>query len=48
VPIALKSGSLKLLEHSVPVQACNGINKKHSGFIEYPRLLGCEAEEETS
>jgi hypothetical protein len=25
VPIVLKSGSLKLLEHSGPVQACNGI-----------------------
>jgi hypothetical protein len=25
VPIALKSGSLKLLELSEPVQACNGI-----------------------
>ena len=25
VPIVLKSGSLNLLEHSGPVQACNGI-----------------------
>ena len=25
MPIVLKSGSLKLLEHSGPVQACNGI-----------------------
>jgi len=25
VPIVLKSGSLKLLEPSGPVQACNGI-----------------------
>ena len=25
VPTVLKSGSLKLLEHSGPVQACNGI-----------------------
>jgi hypothetical protein len=25
VPIILKSGSLNLLEHSGPVQACNGV-----------------------
>jgi len=29
VPIVLKSGSLNLVEHSGPVQACNGIDLTH-------------------
>ena len=30
MPIVLKSGSLNLLEHSGPVQACNGISLPYS------------------
>jgi len=37
VPIVLKSGSLKLLELSGPVQACNGITLR---FYSYYILIG--------
>jgi len=33
VPIVLKSGSLNLLEHSGPVQACNGIALLIQSFV---------------
>ena len=38
VPTAMKSGSLSLLEPSVPVQACNGIASPHISLAAQPLL----------
>jgi len=45
VPIVLKSGSLKLLEPSGPVQACNGIaltflNEDYNVRVNSEELIG--------
>jgi hypothetical protein len=46
MPIVLKSGSLKLLESSGPVQACNGIGLPLPlplPGIAFYRILGCDS-----
>jgi uncharacterized protein with PQ loop repeat len=39
VPIFLKSGSLKLLQSSGPVKACNGIDLPLRVFISWEKIL---------